>query len=140
VAAGGDYPEAQRRLGTLAFQRRDMSEAERHLSAFVAATGGDYETLMLLGNVAFRRRDADGARTHYANALRILQASGDRSFRARTVEPNLLHRLGRDVEAGHLYERLLTERPDDMNLRADFVAMLMEQGRLERARALLWRQ
>ena len=48
VLAGGDSPDAQRRLGVLAIQRRDTAAGERHLLAFVAATGGDYETLMLL--------------------------------------------------------------------------------------------
>ena len=140
MAAGGDRPEVRRRLGTLAFQKHNMIEAERHLSAFVAATGGDYETLMLLGNIALRKRDSDDARTDFAKSLEVLKASGDRSIRAKTVEANLLHRLGRDVEAGHLYENLLAERPGDTNLRADFVAMLMEQGTLQRARAVLDQQ
>ena len=46
--AGDDTPKLQRRLGTLAFQRHNMKAAELHLSRFVVATGGDYETLMLL--------------------------------------------------------------------------------------------
>jgi len=140
VAAGDDRPEVRRRLGMLAFQRRNMAEGERQLSAFVSATGGDYETLMLLGNIALRKHDTDGARAHYANSLRILRASGDQSFHARTVEANLLHRLGRDDEAARFYEKQLAERPDDTNLRADFVAMLMEQGTSQRARAVLDRR
>ena len=140
VAAGGDRPAVQRRLGTLAFQKRNMIEAERHLSAFVTATGGDYETLMLLGNIAFRKRDSEAARIYYAKSLETLKTSGDRSFRAKTVEANLLHRLGQDAEADQLYQKLLADRPGDTNLRADFVAMLMEQGTLQRARAVLEQQ
>jgi Flp pilus assembly protein TadD len=117
-----------------------MIEAERHLSAFVTATGGDYETLMLLGNIAFRNRDSEAARIYYAKSLETLKTSGDRSFRAKTVEANLLHRLGQDAEADQLYQKLLADRPGDTNLRADFVAMLMEQGTLQRARAVLEQQ
>jgi predicted Zn-dependent protease len=140
VAAGGDRPAVQRRLGTLAFQRRKMAEAERHLMAFVATTGGDYETLMVLGNIALRNRDTDGARAYFARSLAALNASGDKSFRARSVEANLLHRLGKDADADRLYQSLLAEHPGDTNLRADFVAMLMEQGTLQRARAVLDQQ
>jgi hypothetical protein len=137
VMAGGDSPEAHRRLGVLAIQRRDTAEGERHLAAYVAATGGDYETLMLLGNAAFKKRDADGARAYYAKSLQMLHASANSSFRSHVVEANLLHRLGRDGEASRLYEELLAQRHDDKNLRADFVAMLMEQGALRRAREVL---
>jgi hypothetical protein len=117
-----------------------MKAAEQHLSSFVAASGGDYETLMLLGNIAVRKRDTDTAQIWYAKGLQKLQQSGDQSFRARTVQANLMHRLGKDDAAVHLYETLLAERPTDLNLRADFVAMLMEQGALRRARAVLEQQ
>ena len=95
---------------------------------------------MLLGNIAVRKRDAGAAQAWFTKGLQKLQQSGDQSFRARTVEANLMHRLGQDDEAAHLYERLLTERPADLNLRADFVAMLMEQGALRRARVVLEQQ
>jgi Flp pilus assembly protein TadD len=137
ISAGGGGPDTRRRLGMLAFLRRDMSEAESHLTAFVAGTGGDYESQMILGDIASRRRDKASAQRHYAESLRLLQTSGDPSFRSRTVAANLFHRLGRDVEADRLYRELLTLRPNDHNLRADYVAMLMEQGDFERARAVL---
>jgi uncharacterized protein HemY len=97
VAAGEDGPKLQRRLGTLAFQRHNMKVAEQHLSRFVADIGGDYETLMLLGNIAMRKRDTGAAQAWFTKGLQKLQQSGDQSFRARTVEANLMHRLGQDV-------------------------------------------
>jgi hypothetical protein len=137
VMIGGSGPDTQRRLGTLAYLRRDRDAAQQLLSAFVAATGGDYETWMILGDIASWRRDTVGARQHYAESLRRLEASEERSFRSRVVRANLLHRLGRDTEATQLYGDLLAERPVDQNLRADYAAMLMEQGALRRARELL---
>lgn len=140
VAAGKDGPKVQRRLGTVAFQRHDMKAAEQHLSRFVEATGGDYESLQLLGNISVRKRDTAGAQAWFGKGLQKLQQSGDQSFRAKTVEANLLHRLGQDDAATKLYERLVVERSTDLNLRADFVAMLMERGALQRARAVLGQQ
>ena len=106
----------------------------------MAATGDDCETLMPLGNAASKKRDADGVRGYCAKALRMLQASPKSSFRSRVVEANLPHRLGRDDEAIRLYQELLAQRQDDTNLRADFVAMLMEQGALRHAREVLENQ
>ena len=136
-AAAGGGPEAQRRLGALAYLRRDIDAAERHLSDFVAATGGDHEAWTLLGDIATKRRDAAAARQHYAEALRLLQASEDRAFQTRMARANLLHRLGRDAEARQAYEELIAERPEHRSLRADYVAMLMKQGALRQAHDVL---
>ncbi|MBV8576234.1 MAG: tetratricopeptide repeat protein, partial [Acetobacteraceae bacterium] len=137
TAAGGGGPDTRRRLGILAYQRRDVGEAEKDLSAYVSETGGDYESQMILGDIATKRRDLADARRHYAESLRLLQAAGDSSFRARTVAATLYHRLGQDAEADRLYQALLTSRPNDRNLRADYVSMLMEQGEFARAREVL---
>ena len=137
VAASGGRPDTQRRLGILAYLRRDMDTAERLLSATVAQTGGDHESQMILGDLASRRRSTAGARQHYAEALRLLETSGERTVRGRVVRANLLHRLGRDAESTRLYEELLAERPGDRNLRADYAAMLIERGALRDASDLL---
>ena len=137
VTLGANTPTVLRRLGVLAYQRRDMDAAGRHLLAYVQATGGDFETRMLLGDLAMRRRDSANARDHYAASLQLLTSSNDRTLRARTVMANLLNRLGREEESRRLYESLLAAHPDDRNLRADYVAMLMQQGALPQARLVL---
>ncbi|MBV8576192.1 MAG: tetratricopeptide repeat protein, partial [Acetobacteraceae bacterium] len=93
IAAGGEGPDTRRRLGILAYQRHDLGEAEKDLSAYVSETGGDYESQMILGDIATKRRDLAAARRHYAESLDLLQAAGDSSFRARTVAATLYHRL-----------------------------------------------
>jgi tetratricopeptide (TPR) repeat protein len=136
VAVGEGGPEAQRRLGMLAHLRREQDTAERLLLSFVAATGGDDESWMILGDIATRRRDHATARQRYTQALQRLEASRE-TFRSRVVRAHLLHRLGREAEAARLYEALLTERPRDQSLRADYVAMLMEQGAVQHAHDVL---
>jgi cellulose synthase operon protein C len=136
VAAGEGGAEAQRRLGVLAHLRRDQDTAERLLLGFVATTGGDEESWMILGDIATRRRDHATARQRYAEALQRLEASRE-TFRSRVVRAHLLHRLGREAEAAQLYEALLAESPRDQSVRADYVAMLMEQGALRRAHDVL---
>jgi predicted Zn-dependent protease len=138
LAANGDArPEVQRRLGTLAYLRRDMGAAQRMLATYVTATGGDAETWMLLGDIALRQRDGETSRRCYAEALRQIETSESQVFRSRVMRANLLHKLGRANEARRLFDDLLAERPADHNLRADYVALLMEQGELREARAVL---
>ena len=77
MVAGGDRPEVRRRLGTLAFQKHNMIEAGDGISsAFVAATGGDYETLMLLGNIALRKRESDDALKYFAKSFGSSESIG----------------------------------------------------------------
>jgi predicted Zn-dependent protease len=92
---------------------------------------------MILGDLALRRRDTAGGRRQYAASLSLIQSAHDQSPRAKTVTANLLHRLGRDNEAMQLYESQLAAQPHDRNLRADYVAMLMERGDVQRARLVL---
>ncbi|MDN3564989.1 hypothetical protein QWZ14_11520, partial [Paeniroseomonas aquatica] len=137
AASGGAGPETQRRLGVLAHLRRDRAAAERLLQAVVAAEADDYESWTILGDIAAARRDPSAARQRYAEALRRLEEAADRSTRARVLRAHLLHGLGREAEAARLYEALLVERPRDRSLRADYVALLMEQGAVRAARAAL---
>ena len=136
VAAGEGGADAQRRLGVLAHLRREHDTAERLLLSFVATTGGDDESWMILGDIATRRRDHAMARQRYAESLQRLEASRE-TFRSRVVRAHLLHRLGREAEAARLYEALLAQSPRDQSVRADYVAMLMEQGSLRHAHDVL---
>ena len=137
AATGGAGPETQRRLGVLAYLRRDRATAERLLQASLATQPDDYESWAILGDLATVRRDPALARQRHAEALRRLEAAGDRSDRTQAVRAHLLHGLGRQAEAARLYEALLAARPRDRSLRADYVAMLVEQGAVREARAAL---
>ncbi|MDO9711748.1 tetratricopeptide repeat protein [Paracraurococcus lichenis] len=137
VATGESGPDVQYRLGALAYLRRDRETAERLLSGFVAATGGNAESWTLLGDLAAGRRETAVARQRYGEALRRIDAAGDRSRQARAARAHLLHCLGQETEAVRLYEALLAERPGDDTVRADYAAMLLGQGALQRAREIL---
>jgi cellulose synthase operon protein C len=55
----------------------------------------------------------------------------------RGARPQILFRLGRIAESREAWEALMRERPDDLNVRADYVAMLIEQRSFDRAREVL---
>ena len=137
IAAGSRDPQQQRTLGLLAYRTRDHATAQRWLSAFNMATGGDYETHRAIGEILLHRREFDAARRSFGDALQDLDRSGDDGAVPRVAKASLLHRLGRTSEARRLYEALLAERPNDDDLRADYVSMLLAQGDLGQAHAML---
>jgi len=137
VAVGGGTPRAQRQLGMAAYRSRDLATAERLLTRFTATTGGDYETHFILGEIRSKQRDSTGARKHYQQAILALDSASGRNSHARAVRAVVLNRLGYAREAMRLYETLLAERPQDRNLRADYVALLLAEGELRKAREVL---
>ncbi len=58
-------------------------------------------------------------------------------FESRRMQATALSAIGQHEEAIAVYEELVTERPTDRALLADYVAMLIETERFERAEQLL---
>ena len=139
LAAGAQEPQLHKALGLLAYRVHDIPTAERWLAAFNAATGGDYETYRALGEIRLQRRDVDGARQSFELAMTALERSGDTDPPAQAAKASLLHRLGRTAEARQQYDALIAKRPQDDDLRADYVSMLLSIGDPASAQTLLTR-
>lgn len=137
MASGNRDPELQRALGLLAYRKGDTVAAEQHLTTFNERTGGDVYTNRAVGGLRLLRRDTSAARQAFESALDALERDGDLGFEARVLKAGLLHQLGRTAEAQRLYASLLSERPADNNLRADYVALLLDIGQGPQAKALL---
>lgn len=137
LSAGNSEPTLRRALGLLAYRTRDLRAAELHLTAFNERAGGDVDTYRALGELRLLRGDAAAAKASFEQAILALERRPDASFEGRMTKAGLLDRLRRPAEARRLYEELLTERPNDGNVRADYVAMLMDLGESRSAQALL---
>jgi Flp pilus assembly protein TadD len=55
----------------------------------------------------------------------------------KMTRAHCLHRLGKYKEALAAYEGLLKTRPSDKEIRANFIASLMESGNYEKAQQLM---
>ncbi|MEO8249507.1 MAG: tetratricopeptide repeat protein [Burkholderiales bacterium] len=137
VVSGDGDPKLQRSLALLAWRNHDIATAERGLVAFNQRTGGDLETHRIVGDIRLKQNDPAAAHRSYEQALAALERSGETGFRVRAARANLLYRLARPREARQAYEVLLAERPNDKNLRADYVAFLMDAGDSDKAQQLL---
>lgn len=129
---------ALRAAGLFAFADGDFEAARRHLERFLApGAPGDWEAPYFLGESLYRLRDRAGARPRHEQALAAIDAGGNPPFAARAARAYLLYRLGRTEESVALYARLLRERPQDRDLRADYAGVLLELGRRAEAESVL---
>jgi len=69
--------------------------------------------------------------------LKRIAAKQEDDFETRRRKATGLSAIGADEEAIAVYEGLVAERPTDRSLLADYVAMLIETERFDRAEQLL---
>jgi len=131
--------EALVRLGKLAFAEGRYKPARELLDRAVAAGERDWESYWLMGDLLTREKRPAEARRSYNEALRLLAVERNRPFPVRAAEALLLHKSRREDEARAAFEKLLAERPDDANLKADYAAVLTEGGLYDRAEQILAR-
>ncbi|MFD1627029.1 tetratricopeptide repeat protein [Azospirillum griseum] len=129
--------EALRQMGMAAYDNNRLLDAERLLRRFVARAPDDYEAYYFLGEALTALKRPAAATPFYQTALAQLRAARIRSDAVTQTEANLLNRLGKVDDAVALFEGLRRQRPDDKQLRADFVSLLVENGRLPEARRVL---
>ena len=122
-------PEALKRLGMLASTEADYSLARQYFEIYLRSDVNDYESSYYYGESLLHAKDLAAARVRYELALRLIEGSPEKTFGMRLIRAHLLHRIGREEESLIAFEALTQERPNDKNLRADFAAVLLEQGR-----------
>ncbi len=137
-----DDPEMLRRLGMLAYREERWEEAYDMLIRYLEENQGDFESNYFLAELLTRRDRTLQAATHYRRVVRLLGAAEDLDMRRASVRAHSLYRLGERDNAILAYQQLLERFPEDLDLRADFVTVLLESGHIERAEAVLagWRE
>ncbi|MCB1734599.1 MAG: tetratricopeptide repeat protein [Gammaproteobacteria bacterium] len=134
-----DHRVALRELGLAAFANEDRQRARELLHRYHSRYTPDWETRYFLAEALTGLRLRKEAEPEYREALKLLaKQARDKWTRAmRVAEAQSLSRIG-DIDAAlDAYEALHRDFPNDYDLRADYVALLLEHGYLERARAIL---
>ncbi|MDH5393522.1 MAG: hypothetical protein OEY11_10080 [Gammaproteobacteria bacterium] len=132
--------KAMKALGIAAFNRGEMPKAETLLSQVLRLSAADWESSFYLGEVFLADARQSEARSSFAKSLHFIETDSDTSKRKRIARAYLLYRLGKIDESMNRYETLIAAYPEDLDLRADYSAMLIAEGRLELASHLLERQ
>ncbi len=130
-------PEALHWLGTYAFSRANYSTAEERLRVLLSVTEGAYDDNFYYAEILWRKGDRSAARIYYARALRAIERIPDAPPGALAEHAQALARCGFIERSLKEFRALLAAWPDKQNLRADFVALLLENERYGEARSVL---
>lgn len=119
------------------YNSNQYAEAISAFQRYHAASGTDFRTFYYTGESMNRLQRADEALPYYQRAL-----AGAKSVRGNDVEANLiaaqsLYRLGRTEEARDMMARVVAANPNNKNLNADYVLMLMASKQYSEARRFL---
>lgn len=132
-----DDKEALRNLGASAFAESAYSLSKQYFSRYFDLGYSDYESNFYYGELMWREEKYDVAKLYYRNAQEKIEQSTAPTPTMRAVEAQILYRLGDKEQSFALFRDLLTTRPKDRGLRADFIAVLLENFVFEEARNLL---
>jgi tetratricopeptide (TPR) repeat protein len=125
--------EALGRLGALAFFDSRYAHAREYLSRYLRESTGDCESHYYYGEILRREKENDRAELHYFKSLQLLDREPSKTPERRILRAKLLMQTGSVEDSLTAFDRLLAEWPDDFNLRADVVDLLMDRGMLEEA-------
>ena len=130
--------DALKRLGQMAMWRDepDAGTARRHLEAFLANGGDDYQIDYLLGEIVIQFPDWQRATPHYQRAFAKAGKIEKPTLDDRKMRAKILYRLGRFDDSVAAYEALVRQHPRERALRDEFYDVLNEMGRYDRAREL----
>lgn len=137
----GNDPAALLRAGrAFTFQGRAekaVDTLERYFRVAGGKAAADHRPWYYYAQSLSLMERQEAARDAYRQMLARLNADDASDFESRRMRATALEALGRPEDAIALYEELRAERPRDRSLLADFVSLLIETGRYERADRLL---
>jgi Tfp pilus assembly protein PilF len=135
--------EARHWLGVSAFSRSNYSAAERYLGDLLRSSEGAYDDNFYYGEMLWRKRDRASARVYYGRALRAIERTPSPPLEALVARAQSLFRCGYVELSLREFRSLVAANPPAVDrqrngdLRADFGALLLENGMYGEAEALL---
>jgi Flp pilus assembly protein TadD len=129
--------EAHHWLGGFNFGRANYVAAERFLGPLVRSSEGAYDDNFYFGEMLWRKGDRRAAQAYYGRTLRIIDRLPSPGLDARIARAHSLFRLGDAAQATQQFQELLAANPGNADLRADFGALLLENGINDRAAVVL---
>ncbi len=137
----GDDPDRLLQAGrTFAFAGRAekaVGVLDRYFRVADAEGRADHRPWYYYGLSLSAMNRQQEARAAYREMLERIAAKEENDFETRRRKATGLSAIGADEEAIAVYEGLVAERPTDRSLLADYVAMLIETERFDRAEQLL---
>jgi tetratricopeptide (TPR) repeat protein len=115
-------------LASIAYSRRNFTEAKGLLSRYLAVDGkADFESHFHMAEILVHEGDVLGGRDHYLTSLEQIEAATHPSLFMARLRGLIFQRLRRYDEAIIVFEHLLKENPNHQGLRADLEETLLLQ-------------
>ena len=133
VGIAPDDSEAHRLYGLAAMAAGDAPVAASELALFHNKGVGNWETQSAAGEAALDLDRKGEAQSLFAAALESLDRDRVQGATGEIARAHLLFRLGRVDEADQLFAKLAAERPNDLDLRADWADFVLDAHKPHRA-------
>jgi tetratricopeptide (TPR) repeat protein len=132
-----DDSQSLRALATLYLERKRFAEAEPLLARYLKTQTGDAEMEYAYADILWRKKHYDEANNHYNQALNAINLKHRNDFDARSMLATIYFHKGDAEKSIQLFKELLSEKPEDKQLRADYVDVLLQTKRYAEAQSVL---
>ena len=124
-------------LGMMAFSDGNLLTAESQLKRYLEKTDGDWESTFYLGEAMHANGRKKAATIYFERSLLQTEQIANHNKQLRRTRALIFFRLARAAEAMQEFDKLIKDFPADNQLRAEYSTLLIEQGKLKKARRLL---
>ncbi len=118
--------DALKYSGLIAYQAKDYKTASAYFDRYFQLGGRDYEPMVAQADILTQIKNYDGARAFYQNAVADLERRNNRDLQANLMLAQAYSRLGRPQDARNILAPLVVKYPQDANLRADYLQLLVD--------------
>jgi hypothetical protein len=135
---------ALRESGLLAYALADYNGSRQYLGEYMQSNGAatepaadTYNAIFYYAELLRRDRRSQEAAPYYQQAIQLIDANGLSDADAQSKKAQALIWLAQPEDGFAVYQNATAQYPQDDNLRADWIAALVEAGRYEDARQLI---
>jgi len=120
-----DNELVHKQLGEINYFRSEYREAVRYFENYLKYDQSGYLTVFRHGDSHYNLKDYEPADRSLEKALNIISKIAGPTLRDRDTEAQILFKLQRVEESFHLYESLLQEHPSTLDLRMNYLDLLL---------------
>jgi len=131
--------ETIKQVGIIDFNAGNYEEAEALLKQYLQYNQDDYRANLTYGEILQHDDRKTEAEPYFQHALDQISAIQDKDEPTRLDEAYLLYSTNHITESLALFRQLVTQYPNNKDVRADYAEVLTEMGRFDEAAALLGR-
>jgi len=126
-----------RELGMIAFSKGEYENAIAYLKQYKSINENDIEVNYILAEALHTLNYNPEANLVFQQTLDQLEMLNNPSYSLRSLKMLMLARVDKIQQSKTLYEHLRKEKPDNLKLFNDYIAILYEKGLYQQAKEML---